>query len=194
MQIAPHDRRGSRDERGVQLERGQEHPGSGGVPLLVEPRPGDLPAIVVQGDLGLQRLGPEAVTAFVLDMRGKYSTGSMKHATSGLRSLLRFLFTVGDINRDLSSAVPSVAGWRLAGLPVGADEDTVTALLACCFAFHARRNGSINAHCGSVRSVEYALRSMTQGIRTTGTLGISTAAMFTTTSDDVTPKKSLKIS
>jgi len=91
-----------------------------------------LTAQVVDGDLGLQRLGPEAVTGFVLAMAGQYSTGSMKHAASGLRSLLRFLFTVGDVDRDLSSAVPSVAGWRLAGLPVGADEDAVTALLACC--------------------------------------------------------------
>lgn len=91
-----------------------------------------LMAQFVGGDLGLERLGPEAVTAFVLAMAGQYSTGSMKHATSGLRSLLRFLFAVGDVDRDLSSAVLSVAGWRLAGLPVGADEDVVTALLACC--------------------------------------------------------------
>src|SRR6266511_1858791 len=91
-----------------------------------------LQAQVVDGDLGPDRLGPEAVTTFVLEMAGQYSTGSMKHATSGLRSLLRFLFAAGDVNRDLSSVVPSVAGWRLAGLPVGADDDAVTALLTCC--------------------------------------------------------------
>jgi integrase len=91
-----------------------------------------LQARVVEGELGLGRLGPEAVTAFVVEMAGRYSTGSMKHATSGLRSLLRFLFAVGDVDRDLSSVVPSVAGWRLAGVPVGAGEDAVSALLACC--------------------------------------------------------------
>lgn len=89
-------------------------------------------AQVVDGDLGLDRLGPEAVTGFVLEMSRRYSTGSMKHLTSGLRSLLRFLFAAGDLDRDLSSVVPSVAGWRLAGLPAGADEDAVAALLACC--------------------------------------------------------------
>jgi integrase/recombinase XerD len=89
-------------------------------------------AQVMVGELGLERLDPEAVTGFVSEMAGRYSTGSMKHATSGLRSLLRFLFAVGDVDRDLSSVVPSVAGWRLAGLPVGAGEDAVIALLACC--------------------------------------------------------------
>ncbi len=81
---------------------------------------------------GLERLGPETLVAFVLEMAGWYSTGSMKHAASGLRPMLRFLFAAGDVDRDLSSVVPSVPGWRLAGLPVGAHEDAVTALLACC--------------------------------------------------------------
>lgn len=91
-----------------------------------------LSAQVVDGDLGLDRLDPEAVIGFVQRMSGRYSAGSMKGATCGLRSLLRFLFAAGDIERDLSPVVPSVAGWRLSGLPVGADDDVVTALLACC--------------------------------------------------------------
>lgn len=91
-----------------------------------------LSAQVVDGDLALDRLDPEAVTGFVLRMSRRYSTGSMKTVTSGLRSLLRFLFVAGDIERDLSPVVPSVAGWRLSALPVGADDDAVTALLACC--------------------------------------------------------------
>jgi integrase len=89
-------------------------------------------ALVVDGDLRLDRLDPEAVTGFVLRTSGRYSTGSMKSATSGLRSLLRFLFAAGDVERDLSPVVPSVAGWRLSALPVGADDDVVAALLACC--------------------------------------------------------------
>jgi integrase/recombinase XerD len=91
-----------------------------------------LSAQVVDGDLRLDRLAPEAVTGFVLLLSRRYSTGSMKTVTSGLRSLLRFLFAVGDVERDLSAVVPSVAGWRLSGLPVGADDDVVAALLACC--------------------------------------------------------------
>jgi site-specific recombinase XerD len=87
---------------------------------------------LVEGNLDLTRLGPEAVTGFVLQMAGRYSTRSIKQVTSGLRSLLRFLFAVGDLDRDLSSVVPSVAGWRLTPLRVGADDDVVAALLACC--------------------------------------------------------------
>jgi integrase len=91
-----------------------------------------LSARVVDGELGLDRLDPDAVIGFVLHLSRRYSTGSMKAATSGLRSLLRFLFAAGDVERDLSSVVPSVAGWRLSALPVGADDDAVAALLACC--------------------------------------------------------------
>ena len=60
--------------------------------------------------------------AFVMEMAGRYSTGSMKHATSGLRSLLRFLFVAGIVDRDLSAAVPAVADPRLAALPSGPDD------------------------------------------------------------------------
>jgi integrase/recombinase XerD len=91
-----------------------------------------LSAQVVDGDLRLDRVDPEAVTGFVLLLSRRYSTGSMKTVTSGLRSLLRFLFAAGDVERDLSAVVPSVAGWRLSGLPVGVGDDAVTALLACC--------------------------------------------------------------
>jgi len=39
--------------------------------------------------LELDRIGPEAVTAFVLDMSKLYAVSSMKPLTSGVRSLLR---------------------------------------------------------------------------------------------------------
>jgi integrase/recombinase XerD len=88
--------------------------------------------LVDDGRLRLDRLGPQAVIGFVLAESRRYAVGSMKQITTGLRALLRFLFAAGDLDRDLSSVVPSVAGWRLSALPVGADEDAVTALLACC--------------------------------------------------------------
>jgi integrase len=56
----------------------------------------------------------------------------MKTQTSALRSLLRYLFMTGALDRDLTAAVPSVAGWRLSALHTGADTDTVSALLGCC--------------------------------------------------------------
>ncbi|WP_433516552.1 tyrosine-type recombinase/integrase [Nonomuraea sp. CA-143628] len=89
-------------------------------------------AQVEGGRLELNRIAPQAVTAFVLEMSRHYATSSMKPLTSGLRSLLRFLFAAGDIDRDLSPVVPSVAGWQLSGIPVGADDEAVTTLLASC--------------------------------------------------------------
>ncbi|MGV9386728.1 tyrosine-type recombinase/integrase [Nonomuraea sp. NPDC003707] len=89
-------------------------------------------AQVEGGRLKLDRIAPQAVTAFVLEMAQHYATSSMKPLTSGLRSLLRFLFAAGDIDRDLSPVVPSVAGWQLSGIPVGADDEAVTTLLASC--------------------------------------------------------------
>lgn len=91
-----------------------------------------LTAQVDSGRLQLDRIGPEAVTVFVLDMSKLYAVGSMKRLTSGLRSLLRFLFACGDLERDLSSVVPSVAGWQLSGIPASADDIAVAALLDSC--------------------------------------------------------------
>lgn len=89
-------------------------------------------AQIDDGRLDLDRIGPEAVTGFVLDMSRLYAVSSMKRVTSCLRSLLRFLFAAGDVDRDLSPVVPSVAGWQLAGLPRGADDEAVASLLASC--------------------------------------------------------------
>jgi integrase/recombinase XerD len=56
----------------------------------------------------------------------------MKVTTAAVRSLLRYLFVTEVIDRDLTEAVPSVASWRMSGLPTGVNTDTVTALLASC--------------------------------------------------------------
>jgi site-specific recombinase XerD len=45
------------------------------------------------------------------------SRGSAKLVVSALRSLLAWLFVTGRVDVDLSGSVPSVAGWRLAGMP-----------------------------------------------------------------------------
>lgn len=84
------------------------------------------------GRLELGRIGPEAVTAFVQGMSKRYAISSMKPLTSGLRSLLRFLFVCGDLDRDLSPVVPSVAGWQLSGIPRGTGDQAVATLLASC--------------------------------------------------------------
>jgi site-specific recombinase XerD len=51
---------------------------------------------------------------------------------SALRSLLRFLHVDGLVDQPLVQAVPSVAAWKLAGLPKALDADQVSALLASC--------------------------------------------------------------
>ena len=89
-------------------------------------------AQVEDGRLELERIGPQTVTGFVLDMSPLYAVSSMKGLTSGLRSLLRFLFACGDLDRDLSSVVPSVASWQLSGIPQGADDESMFALLGAC--------------------------------------------------------------
>ena len=49
-----------------------------------------------------------------------------------LRALLRFLHLEGVLERSLASAVPSVAGWRLSGLPKRLEPGQVDALLDSC--------------------------------------------------------------
>lgn len=51
---------------------------------------------------------------------------------TALRSLLGFLHVDGLIPRRLTAAVPSVAGWRLAGLPKALTPTEIEALFASC--------------------------------------------------------------
>jgi len=82
--------------------------------------------------LCLDRLAPAVVTGFVTSQSRIYGSGSMKQVTVALRSLLRYLFAAGLAPRDLSPSVPPVASWRMSGLPAGADDGAVAAMLASC--------------------------------------------------------------
>ncbi len=72
------------------------------------------------------------VTGFVLAVCPGRSTGSAKLVVSALRSLLGFLFLEGVLPVALADAVPSVAGWKLAGLPASLEPAEVRRLLAAC--------------------------------------------------------------
>lgn len=86
-----------------------------------------------RGDgLDLEGLEASDVTGFVLGESGRCSPGSMKVLTSALRSLLGFLFVTGVTDRDLTAAVPAVAGWQRVSLPAGVDASVVAALLGSC--------------------------------------------------------------
>jgi site-specific recombinase XerD len=72
------------------------------------------------------------VTRFVLAQAPRRGRGSAKLMVTALRSLLGFLHIDGVLAASLVGAVPSVAGWQLAGLPRGLDAGQVRALLDSC--------------------------------------------------------------
>jgi site-specific recombinase XerD len=72
------------------------------------------------------------VVVFVVGRCPALSRGAAKQTTTALRSLLAYLHVGGEIARPLAGAVPSVAGWRLVGLPKGLEPDQVQALLVSC--------------------------------------------------------------
>lgn len=74
----------------------------------------------VAGDgvaLELGNLGAGDVMVFVVARCTVQSRAAAKQTTTALRSLLMFLHVEGEIGRPLAAGVPSVAGWRLTGLP-----------------------------------------------------------------------------
>jgi integrase/recombinase XerD len=79
-------------------------------------------------DLGQLDAGDVTALALARCSQG----GSVKWAVTPLRSLLGFLYLEGMISGPLAGAVPSVASWRLAGLPKGLEPWQVRALLASC--------------------------------------------------------------
>lgn len=88
---------------------------------------------VVDGELDWSVLTSADVMAFVhrACQRGT-CIGTAKLKITALRSLLRYLHLEGLIRRALDTAVPSVAGAKLAGLPQSLDADEVERLLAAC--------------------------------------------------------------
>jgi integrase/recombinase XerD len=84
------------------------------------------------GEFGLNRLAAKDVLAFVLAECPYRRPGSAKLLVTALRSLLGYLHVEGLITRPLAPVVPSVAGWRLAGLPRALEAEQVRALLASC--------------------------------------------------------------
>lgn len=91
-----------------------------------------LAAKVGDDGIDLRGLTPADVTNFVLATCPGRARGSAKLTVTALRSLLRFLHVEGLIPRPLAPAVPSVAGWRLAGLPRRLEAGEVERLLASC--------------------------------------------------------------
>lgn len=83
-------------------------------------------------DLDLEHLRAADVTAFVVARCPTQPVGSAKLTVTALRSLLGYLHVEGVVGRPLAAAVPSVAGWRLAGLPRGLEPAELGGLLGSC--------------------------------------------------------------
>jgi site-specific recombinase XerD len=83
------------------------------------------------GRLELEALTAAEVTSFVVE-HARRDPGSIPHMVTALRSLLRYLHVAGVVPDGLAAAVPTVARWKLAGLPKALPADQVAALLASC--------------------------------------------------------------
>ena len=69
------------------------------------------------------------VSSYILSQVRASSVGYAKNKIAALRSFLRFLHIHGELPRDLSGALPSVANWRLSGLPKFLTTDETNRLL-----------------------------------------------------------------
>ncbi|MGI9146440.1 MAG: site-specific integrase [Chloroflexota bacterium] len=84
------------------------------------------------GTFELKDLTAAEITTFVVAEAPRRCSGSAKLMVTALRSFLRFLHVEGVLAQSLVSAVPSVAGSRLAGLPKGLAAGQVQQLLTSC--------------------------------------------------------------
>ena len=82
--------------------------------------------------LELWRVDVVEVRGFVVEVCPRLGRRAAQLTVVALRSLLRFLHLEGELERSLAGAVPSVAGWRLSGLPKRLEPDQVDALLESC--------------------------------------------------------------
>ena len=82
-----------------------------------------------KGPLALDKLDPQDITRFMMRHAHK---ASARLVTTALRSFFRFLTQRGDLVRDLSASVPTVATWRLSEVPKFLEPDHVERLLKAC--------------------------------------------------------------
>lgn len=80
---------------------------------------------------GLAELAPSDVTGFVLARSSEFGVAGMQTVVSGMRALLRFLYTAGLTDRNLASAGPTVAR-RREDLPRSLSSEHVERLLRGC--------------------------------------------------------------
>lgn len=84
------------------------------------------------GELDLSQLSSADVSRYVLAESRNRSRGHVKGLVCALRCLLRFLHVDGQVDGSLAAAVPSVAHWRLSGLPRALEPGQLERLLDSC--------------------------------------------------------------
>ncbi len=85
------------------------------------------------GSAGVEGLGEQAVTAFLLAEASRgLSAKSLQGRVAELRSLLRFLYLQAMITTPLGEGVPPVPGWKDTGVPRRLAAAEVRALLDSC--------------------------------------------------------------
>lgn len=72
------------------------------------------------------------IDRFLLRHLHKKTPKADKLMVSALRSFLRFLFRYGETGSDLSTAVPTIAAWRLSEVPKHIKPEDVESLLGSC--------------------------------------------------------------
>jgi integrase/recombinase XerD len=82
--------------------------------------------------IDLDTLRGTQVSAFMLAESRRVSLGSARGRVAELRSLLRYLYLFELIGLNLAVSVPSVAGWRDAGLPISVSVADVENMVASC--------------------------------------------------------------
>jgi integrase/recombinase XerD len=82
-------------------------------------------------ECGIEKIDGASVTGFIAEESRICGIGATKNRVKGLRSLLRFLHQEG-LSGPLADAVPTVTGWRDAGLPKGLEPEEQARLLDSC--------------------------------------------------------------
>jgi site-specific recombinase XerD len=85
-----------------------------------------------RGQLDLESLTAADVAAFVAGWLPGLSKSPARSTVTALRSLLSFLHASGVVATSLAPVVPTVASWKLTGLPIGLSAPQVQALLDAC--------------------------------------------------------------
>jgi len=80
----------------------------------------------------VESLSAQDVAKFILNRAEVISPNSAQRATTALRNFFQFLYQQGHVEVDLRASVPTVANWRLSGVPQHLSTDKIESLLKQC--------------------------------------------------------------